>query len=162
MELHDTGIRKSVSDLLAKLDLPQEVSLARGDVLRLEEKKNHYSLVFVDKLLFRIVPKKREYLFQFQPEYNKYFTETTTVPGKWVEIRLKELAEISALEDAVGNIFEYEIKRTHGDLFGCCSRYVQCSDSRKCAHEDFLLSLACQYRINLLEDRIFYGKNRNC
>jgi hypothetical protein len=162
MELFDSGIRESISDLLANLDLPKEVSLARNDVLRLEEKKNHYSLIFVDKLLFRIVPKKTEYLFEFQPEYKKYFSEITTEPRKWVEIRLKELREITTLDDAIGNIFDYEIKRTHGDLFGCCSKYMQCSDARKCIHEDFLLSLGCQYRINLLENRIFYGKNRNC
>ena len=161
MDLHDSGIRKSISDLLANLDLPKDVSLARNEVLRLEEKKKHYSLIFVDKLLFRIVPKKTEYLFEFQPEYKKYFSEITTEPRKWVEIRLKELQDITTLDDAIGNIFDYEIKRTHGDLFGCCSKYVQCSDSKKCVHEDFLLSLGCQYRINLLEDRVFYGKNKN-
>jgi len=162
MELHDRDIRKSISNLLAELDLPREVSLDNKNVLKLNETKNHYSLVFVDKLLFRVVPKKTEYVLEFQPEYEKFFTEIAVAPRKWVEIRLKELDGITALKGKMGNIFEYEIKRTHGDLFGCCSKYVQCSDSEKCVHEDFLLSLGCQYRINLLEGRIFYGKNKNC
>ena len=162
MEVHDVGIRKNIAKLLAELHLPSEVSLDNKNVLKLDQKKNHYSLLFVDKLLFRIVPKRTEYVLEFQPEYEKFFAEKTTSPGKWVEIRLREPDEIEGLKESIGNIFEYEIKRTHGDLFGCCSRYVQCSDSWKCIHEDFLLSLGCQYRINLLENRIFYGKNKNC
>lgn len=45
--------------------------------------------------------------------------------------------------------------------FGCCSRYVECSDAMKCIHPDASLSFSCQYRQNLLKGRIFYGKNKN-
>jgi hypothetical protein len=161
MELNDSRIRKSITNLLAELDLPREVSFNNKNVVKLDQKKNHYSLVFIDKLLVRIVPKKTEYVLEFQAEYEKFFTEITVAPRKWVEIRLKELDEIIGLKHNIRKIFEYELKRTHGDPFGCCSRYLQCSDARKCIHEDFLVSLGCHYRINLLENRIFYGKNMN-
>jgi hypothetical protein len=162
MDLHESGIRKSIANLLAALDLPKEVSLSRNDVLKLNEQKTHYSLVFADKLLFRIIKRKAEYILEFQREYEKYLPNPEVLPSKWVQIRLKEFDEINTLKDSIGNILRYEIKRTHGDPFGCCSKYLECSDSRKCVHEDFLLSLGCQYRTNLLEDRIFYGKNKNC
>ncbi|MCR5145153.1 MAG: 3'-5' exoribonuclease [Lachnospiraceae bacterium] len=45
--------------------------------------------------------------------------------------------------------------------FGCCSKYEQCSNAKRCLHENKLYSKACAYRKNLEMGRIFYGKNRN-
>lgn len=45
--------------------------------------------------------------------------------------------------------------------FGCCSKFKQCSDAKKCIHENKLYSMACSYRRNLDAGRIFYGENRN-
>lgn len=45
--------------------------------------------------------------------------------------------------------------------FGCCSKYVQCSDEKNCLHEDVIYSSVCMYRKNLENGRIFYGKNCN-
>lgn len=45
--------------------------------------------------------------------------------------------------------------------FGCCSSFNECSDAKKCVHENKLYSKACIYRDSLDEGRIFYGKNRN-
>ncbi len=45
--------------------------------------------------------------------------------------------------------------------FGCCHRYEECSDAKKCIHENLLYAKACSYRRNLEEGHIFYGKNKN-
>lgn len=45
--------------------------------------------------------------------------------------------------------------------FGCCSSFVECSDAKKCIHENKLYAKACMYRQNLEANRIFYGKNKN-
>lgn len=45
--------------------------------------------------------------------------------------------------------------------FGCCSRFMDCSDAKKCVHENKLYSKACMYRSHLDSGRIFYGKNKN-
>lgn len=45
--------------------------------------------------------------------------------------------------------------------FGCCEKYVNCSDEKKCMHTDPVYATACFYRRNLLAGKIFYGKNRN-
>lgn len=45
--------------------------------------------------------------------------------------------------------------------FGCCSQYEACSDAKGCIHPDPVFSLGCQYRRNLSEGKIFYGKNKN-
>jgi len=47
------------------------------------------------------------------------------------------------------------------DPFGCCSRYMECSDAKKCVHPNKLYSTACAYRHQLERGHIFYGKNKN-
>ena len=47
------------------------------------------------------------------------------------------------------------------DAFGCCARYEECSDAKKCLHENKLYARNCIYGAHLAEGRIFYGKNRN-
>lgn len=43
----------------------------------------------------------------------------------------------------------------------CCSRYMECSDAKKCVHPDKVFALDCGYRKILDSGRIFYGDNRN-
>ena len=51
--------------------------------------------------------------------------------------------------------------QSKADSFGCCSRFIECSDARKCVHENKLYSKACIYRVHLENNQIFYGKNKN-
>jgi hypothetical protein len=44
---------------------------------------------------------------------------------------------------------------------GCCHRYVECSDALHCLNDNIEISFSCAYRQNLLNGRIFYGKNKN-
>lgn len=47
------------------------------------------------------------------------------------------------------------------DEFGCCSRYLDCSDAKQCVHPNHIESLGCAYKRNLEKGLIFYGKNKN-
>lgn len=47
------------------------------------------------------------------------------------------------------------------ERFGCCEKYVACSDARKCLHSNNFYARCCWYRQNLEAGRIFYGKNKN-
>ena len=47
------------------------------------------------------------------------------------------------------------------DAFGCCHLYEQCSNEKKCVHENRLYARGCTYGKHLAKGRIFYGKNRN-
>lgn len=40
--------------------------------------------------------------------------------------------------------------------FGCCSRFKECSEMKKCIHPDLFYAKGCQYRKNLDAGRIFY------
>lgn len=43
--------------------------------------------------------------------------------------------------------------------FSCCSRYLECSNAKRCIHPDPLFSFCCFYNKNLKQGNIFYGKN---
>lgn len=45
--------------------------------------------------------------------------------------------------------------------FACCSRYVECSDAKKCLHPQQIYAKQCWYRDNLENGLIFYGKGAN-
>lgn len=42
------------------------------------------------------------------------------------------------------------------DRFGCCSKYRECSEARKCVHANQFYAKACWYRMNLEDGKIFY------
>lgn len=42
------------------------------------------------------------------------------------------------------------------DKFGCCGKYLECSKSEKCLHDNKFYAKACWYRKNLESGKIFY------
>lgn len=47
------------------------------------------------------------------------------------------------------------------DAFGCCSKYNECSDAKRCLHENKLYAKGCYYRKNLESGKIFYGLKKS-
>lgn len=45
--------------------------------------------------------------------------------------------------------------------FDCCGKFKECSNAKKCLHDDIIYSSACVYRKHLENGRIFYGENKN-
>ena len=83
-------------------------------------------------------------------------------------IRIKDSYEIldfynldELLEKAKNSIFAALEIYEPTWIFGCCSKYEQCSDARKCVHDYKLYAKGCQYRKNLENGLIFYGENKN-
>lgn len=51
-----------------------------------------------------------------------------------------------------------DIELANSDNFDCCSRFIECSDAKKCVvKEDY--AVFCRYREKLLNGICFYGKN---
>ncbi len=59
------------------------------------------------------------------------------------------------IKSLIDNAIDNYVSRA--DVFGCCSKYNECSDAGKCLHENLLYSKACSYRHNLETGRVFYG-----
>ncbi len=115
-----------------------------------------------DELILSVREIQEGDLHMFLPEDAELSPQTKTDKDSgFVKIYIKRsspnLAEYIR-RNAIYCIRGYVSKATR---FGCCSKFVQCSDARKCLHENKLYSKACMYRDNLDQGRIFYGKNRN-
>ncbi len=52
-------------------------------------------------------------------------------------------------------------KYEFSDTFGCCSQYNECSDAKRCLHENKLYAKGCYYRKNLDSGQVFYGESQN-
>lgn len=68
---------------------------------------------------------------------------------------------IKRILDGAKIVFEECYKEGAVDIFGCCSRYVECSDQNKCIHPDIKIAQGCIYKTSLEKGKIFYGENCN-
>lgn len=64
-------------------------------------------------------------------------------------------------EEVIELVRDMIISAMEFEPFGCCAKYVECSNSKRCLHSDPLYSKACMYRKNLEAGKIFYGVNEN-
>ena len=66
----------------------------------------------------------------------------------------------TAVDDIVNFIVKACKLRVHNyksnNSFGCCSRFKECSDAKKCLHPNLLYATGCAYRKNLENGKIFY------
>lgn len=67
---------------------------------------------------------------------------------------------VSDHADVLAEVLKKTVDRMPKD-WDCCSRYMECSNARKCVHPDPSTGLKCGYRKILASGRIFYGENRN-
>lgn len=118
-------------------------------VLNIKEKKNALELI-IGKIQFGDldVPEDAEVKFLQSDEDNVHvlFSKDSFELVDYIRANTKY------------SLANYESKAS---TFGCCSRFNDCSDAKKCVHENKLYSKACMYRRHLDSGKIFYGKNRN-
>jgi len=91
-------------------------------------------------------------------EAEEQFSEDT---NDWSRVSVKTLDDVLSLTKQLSIVFMLVLSGLGGENFGCCARYVQCSDEKKCVNPNFMMSLACAYKRNLEAGRVFYGKNKN-
>lgn len=66
------------------------------------------------------------------------------------------------LSEFIVPYLEYAIiNYTPPKSFACCSRFLECSNAKKCIHPNQIHSKECYYRRNLEKGLIFYGENQN-
>lgn len=79
--------------------------------------------------------------------------------GDFWRVRLGA-SEMARCGDIFGAVMQDTINRIPKE-WDCCSRYLECSDARKCVHPDPSVALVCGYRKILASGKIYYGANRN-
>lgn len=80
---------------------------------------------------------------------------------EWCRINVDGLDVVLSLKRELSILFMTVLSEMGGEYFGCCHRYKECSDEKKCVNPDIMMAMACYYKRNLEAGRIFYGKNKN-
>lgn len=81
----------------------------------------------------------------------------------YIRININDINQIDIIENEIKEIFInlfLQYMNTE-ESFGCCSKYIECSDAKQCVHNDVRLRFSCMYKKNLDLGKIFYGKNKN-
>lgn len=115
-----------------------------------------------------IVKKKGKSLYvsfsdKFKNLFDKANIQYSTIKSENT-IRLDSLQLSAAVNNNdFSKIIEHIVLNSFNfTTFGCCGKYIACSDAKKCLHDDyFYASAACEYKKHLESGNIFYGKNAN-
>ena len=78
-------------------------------------------------------------------------------------IRMSEMEfAIASSNPAFPSIIESIILQSFNfTAFGCCGKYIECSNKKRCLHDDiFYATASCQYKKHLDKGEIFYGENK--
>ncbi len=114
----------------------------------------------VVKIVFR---KKTSSFLVFRVGNSRYFKDQTILDydDEWNKVDIKSVEDVCALKENISMVFVDVLKTYENESFGCCSRYLECSDAKECVHPSKIKREACQYKTNLEHGQIFYGKNKN-
>ena len=78
----------------------------------------------------------------------------------WIRVLFNSQGELKQMHQLFLEIYDEAYFMLSVEPFGCCYRYEECSDEKKCIHPDQLIARGCAYRAHLEDGRIFYGKNK--
>ena len=79
---------------------------------------------------------------------------------KYIRVPVDKQHPVESYHDLLVSVTRESVNR-YPTEWDCCSRYMECSDAKKCVHPDKAFALGCGYRKVLQSGRIFYGSNRN-
>ncbi len=129
-----------------------------------------YSLIsFFDFGALRIKCGKKISFIMLSDQFKSFFLDeypSLTVTqlkseAPWIRILIKSIDDILNLQPLILNIYDEAFFRETSEFFGCCSRYVECSNNLKCVQPNKKLARGCMYQRNLKNGKVFYGVNKN-
>lgn len=155
-------IHQTLCDALSASGRGYDLSLIQLTHIKTKSKKTpiEYDMISIGKeSVFRFQGVKTVYMY-IKPRLEQFFADAGLpiehLASSWPRIPADSFSFAGA-EELAELTFE-EVLRDSG--FGCCSRYVECSDAGHCIHPDIMFAVQCAYRENLRKGRIFYGKNK--
>lgn len=167
LDTPDTSEERQIFELIypAVQDVVMNLPID-GGLLNFKELQNCSSVYLLDQgeVFFRIrmrrklrhilVAEKWEYLLPKDTP-----VERSKSDSGMIRIPIAACSDVLAYAEALRSILILMCKE-HAD-FGCCGRYMACSDAKTCIHPDPQFALQCIYRYNMLDGKIFYGENKN-
>ena len=166
-----TSIKDIVETLTKKLIISQNIP---ENFIFLEHNRNNSETVW---LIEPVDGKRSKFVLNYSiksPNAKSYYC--IEVPNALIDkISIPETAEIKKIKSNTTHTFlnfrtwNAEIEKFIEDTityyvenfkpsvkFGCCHRYKECSDAKKCLHPDQFYAKACYYKENLENGKIFY------
>ncbi len=125
------------------------------------------SVTVNNTLVLRAKSKKSNQLFYLKPQAKNSFEALgiTLLPNKnsnWICFSSSVFDPLNGMKEQLrASLFSYIYNMLKSNKFGCCSKYLECSNEKMCLHADLAYSMGCTYRHNLEAGRIFYGVNKN-
>jgi len=156
MKMDVNSIKAAIEQEIANQEYTQYLSVV-------ENKDGSISIKIKSILVAKIKCTPKNFYIEVKPKHKKCFInfEVIHTSDKSCRINIAEINDVSELTEQLSIIYVEELLELSGEFFGCCHRYVECSNALRCLHPDFLASLACSYKRNLEAGKVFYGKNKN-
>jgi hypothetical protein len=132
-----------------------------GDLI-VNNNKTYKTILICHIAIFRIKELKKKTTVEISTRYAHLLKITSAIinhKNTWIQLEPEYLLE--RIKDCFTELYQRCIKDSIKDPFGCCHRFIECSDKRRCIHNDKLFARGCMYRENLNKGLIFYGKNKN-
>ncbi|MGN0666441.1 MAG: hypothetical protein ACI4KF_07940 [Huintestinicola sp.] len=130
--------------------------------------------------VFSIVPKNSQKINRFEVELKYDRRNWFAIPNNFIEkiseIKNKEGGKVYTTKkyslyipldstEIYKFLYQWTEKAlkefTPSERFGCCAKYKECSNSKKCLHKNNFYARCCYYRQNIEAGKIFYGVNKN-
>ncbi|MGN1012614.1 MAG: exonuclease domain-containing protein [Clostridia bacterium] len=89
----------------------------------------------------------------------KFYSVKDDENSLYYKFNIINIDDIQKISDEIKYAYKYLNSIEPIVSFGCCSRYIECSDSKKCVNTIRELRKGCIYKKNLESGKIFYGKN---
>lgn len=136
--------------------------------LKLVNNKAYSTICFfnVPKLRIKIIKKVPclEIPEHFEDLIQENLINCRIMSDRYRRIEVPNFFINNVLKTLLLDIYEYCLRKYSDERFDCCSKYMECSDNKKCSYEKDKFGRACSYRYTMSEKgggKIFYGKNRN-
>jgi len=127
------------------------------------ENKGFMTVWFFEKAVMRVRKSKESVKIELKTRFTKDLDIGNQLKLKTDKDWIVTYYNDDVIEKILNNVAKvYEKCYSEApDPFGCCSKYLECSDKRRCIQPDRGMVRNCIYKGHLNEGRIFYGKNRN-
>ena len=163
-------ILKILNDAIKEITEEKVPLTDRKDIKINELKNNAISFMCFENILLKVTPLKTKMFIEIRKidnidieELGKIYNDVRyTEDSLYVKIYIDNVNEIEKIKEQIKMLYIYLYNNEPIETFGCCSRYIECSDNMKCVNPDKKMARGCLYKENLKNGKIFYGKNKNC
>jgi len=154
------SVYQEIADCLTTSRIPTDVLK-----LKLLKTSGTASVLALEKIMCKIDVKQQLAFIQVRLRFEKQAKaaglvfEADRSLKNYIRIPILDEQPVSALNLLLQEAFKMAYRENADTSFSCCSRFIECSDARKCTNPKPLFALGCAYKDNLENGRIFYGQN---